>query len=52
MKHKDAIGTMYFVTGYLTSIALMISGESLYHKLFGVCMGFYLTWHIMNGYEN
>lgn len=51
-KHKEAIGMFYFILGYLAASALIIEGEHLYHKLFGGCMAFYLTWHILNGYEN
>ena len=52
MKHKDAIGSMYFVTGYAACIALMFEGEHLYHKFIACAYGFYLTWHIVNQYEN
>ena len=52
MKHKDAIGSMYFITGYAACIALMFEGEHLYHKFIACAYGFYLTWHIVNQYEN
>jgi hypothetical protein len=52
MKHKEAIGAMYFLCGYATSIALIFEGEHLYHKLFAACIAFYLTWHVIENYEN
>lgn len=52
MRHQDAIGSMYFLCGYATCIALIYEGTTLYHKLFAACMAFYFTWHILNGYEN
>ena len=52
MKHKDAIGSMYFVCGYLAAIALVIEGEHIYQKLLAATYAFYLTWHILNQYEN
>lgn len=52
MRHKDAIGSMYFVLGYAACISLIIEGEHLYHKFIAAAYGFYLTWHIVNQYEN
>jgi hypothetical protein len=52
MKHKDAIGSMYFVCGYAAAIALIWEGEHVYHKLLAACMTFYFTWHIIDSYEN
>lgn len=52
MKHKDAIGSMYFVCGYAACMALIFEGEHVYHKLLAAAYGFYLTWHIVNQYEN
>ena len=52
MKHKDAIGAMYYVCGYVTCIALIFEGEHLYQKLLAATYGFYLTYHILNQYDN
>ena len=52
MRHKDAIGSMYFVLGYATCISLIFEGEHLYQKFLASAYGFYLTWHILNQYEN
>jgi hypothetical protein len=52
MKHKDVIGSMYFVLGYAACIAVMFEGEYLYQKFFALAYGSYLTWHIVNQYEN
>lgn len=52
MRHKDALGLMYYVCGYVTCIALIFEGEHLYQKLLAATYGFFLSYHILNQYEN
>jgi hypothetical protein len=52
MTHQKIVGALYFIFGYFGSIALYIESEHVYSKLFALTIASYLTWHLLQGYND
>jgi len=52
MTHQNIVGALYFIFGYLGSIALYIESDHVYSKLFAAALASYLTWHLLDNYDD
>jgi|688.fasta_scaffold2157620_2 hypothetical protein len=52
MTHQKIVGALYFIFGYFGSIALYIESEHVYSKLFAAAIASYLTWHLLENYDD
>jgi hypothetical protein len=52
MTHQNIVGALYFIFGYLGSISLYVESEHFYQKLFAIALVCYLTWHLLDNYQD
>lgn len=52
MTHSNILAALYFICGYIASASLYVESEHFYEKMFGLTLMFYLTWHLLDSYQD